>query len=452
MKTLRSKCLMAAALILACSAPGWSETSAPLKGALRFLHWNIEHGALHDAAGKGAGESMEAVADVIRKINPDVVSLVEVRNEGEARALGDAVGMYTAFGYTVENRQGNALLSRTPFISTQRHELPFKEWQKRVALEGRIQVDGSELALFAAHLTFNIRPDKQDQVMELMNLMKRTPGPKILAGDFNDMDDRPNGYSEAGFINMITGGHHGTVQGPEPKMFDFHRKCAVPEECWNNPPFFSLKTKWDEPGREANTISYWQPRVRIDHIFVSPEFYLNAPENKCEVVDVGAMDWKGKGEKGAAFVSDHKPVLAEIALPTKPARLFLDSVGTTTAVDKGEIMELAVGAVDANEKPVSLLQCDLTSPENDPIKTARIVGRVKWSVGGGIGRVEETPLAKCYAPMEKFDRPYAARATFHGDTPGTGTITAQVDGLSSTIDVVVLQPGQAFLIAKEPGK
>ena len=452
MNTTRNTILTLLCAALTAGAAWAAPRPAPAEDVLRVLHWNIEHGALHTKDGKAAGESMAAVEDVIRQVNPDVVCLTEVRNEAELRALGDALGMKAVFGTAVEGRQGNGLMSRLPLGDTKVHKLPFKEWQYRVAVEGTVEAHGSRVTVFATHLTFNNRSDKQDQVVELLNLMRRTPGPKILCGDFNDMDDRPNGYSAAGFINLLTGGHHGTILGPEPKLFDFHRKCAVETECRNDPPFFSPKTNWDEPGREANTISHWEPRVRIDHIFVSPEFVLSAPGNRCEVLGSGDFDWRGKGEKGAAFVSDHKPVLAEIALPSEPTTLYMDSLGTTTAVEHERTMAIAVGATDARGRVASLLRCDPDSPENDPRATARMTGRVKWSVDGGIGRVEERPVASYYSAMEKFDRPASVRATFHADKPGTGTITASVGGVSTSMTVVVLSPGEVFTVAKEEGK
>ena len=145
-------------------------------------------------------------------------------------------------------------------------------------------------------------------------------------------------------------------------------------------------------------------------------------------------------------------VLAEIALPSEPTTLYMDSLGTTTAVEHERTMAIAVGATDARGRVASLLRCDPDSPENDPRATARMTGLVKWSVDGGIGRVEERPVASYYSAMEKFDRPASVRATFHADKPGTGTITASVGGVSTSMTVVVLSPGEVFTVAKEEGK
>ena len=93
---------------------------------MRLLHWNIH--MWRDVEG---GDNKQAVAELIDRVAPDVVSLVEVdepwgRPEGLrwlASELGYRWVFVPAFEYRGEGGFGNALLARPPIQSAQQWQL-----------------------------------------------------------------------------------------------------------------------------------------------------------------------------------------------------------------------------------------------------------------------------------------------------------------------------------------
>ncbi len=414
---------------------------------IRVATYNIQTGRLYAADGSQMTLNIGKVIDVIRDLDVDFVGLQEVRNQTQANQIAQGLGFNRHFGYAMTGLSplGNAILTPHPILESQTHLLPFEEWQQRAVVEILSEVDGVRLRVFSAHLTFNTYTDKDDQTMFLMDLMASRTEPRILFGDFNDMDNRPNAYSpQGGFINLITGAGHGTILPSVPKMFDFHRKCADWSQVRNDPPFYSLKTDWDPPHRDANTVSQWLPRVRIDHIFVSPEFYLDHPANTARAIDTGEIMSRLYPGQPLHYVSDHRPVLAEMLLPRPPAQLFLNPQEGSTILTVGESRTIYVGALDAKGNPVSLLRTDANAPLGDPTRTARMSSAVTWSfVGTGLSLQEVDPLSG-YDAYIRGHKPSFGAVRVTATAAGNGALVARVGTLQRTLTIRVLPEGQRY--------
>ncbi len=85
---------------------------------------------------------------------------------------------------------GLATLSRLPFKSTKRVELPWTEcgWRPRLALESVVRVGSINIQLCNAHIDPHATTDEQlEQHRAILALAKEFEGPSILLGDFNTL-------------------------------------------------------------------------------------------------------------------------------------------------------------------------------------------------------------------------------------------------------------------------
>jgi endonuclease/exonuclease/phosphatase family metal-dependent hydrolase len=200
--------LRAAAAVLAAwvgsslfglSGPAWLAADEP--ATLRVLTYNIHHGE-----GMDGQLDLPRIAEVIKRVKPDVVALQEVdvktgRSQGvdQAAELGKLTGMHSAFGKAMEfdgGAYGGALLSRWPLEDVRVMELPKAEGaEPRCILAARIQPDGDRPAFVFAgtHLEHAKAQLCLCQAGKLGPYLADSKGlPVILAGDLNaEFDSAP---------------------------------------------------------------------------------------------------------------------------------------------------------------------------------------------------------------------------------------------------------------------
>lgn len=235
----------------------------------RVVSYNIHHGR-----GMDDRVDLERIADVLRRLDPDIVALQEVdegveRSGGEdqARRLGELLGMHHAFGSFMDyqgGRYGMAILSRCAIRRSDPVRLTEGN-EPRIALVAEIvQPDGSVLSVVNVHFDW-VGDDgfRFAQAVEVARLLDGLSGPWILAGDFND---QPGSRT----LNLF---------------HERSREAAKPRD-----------------GRL--TFSSTDPRKEIDFVFVSP-----------------ADDWTvGTVEVVTeTMASDHLPVVASLVLPARNA-------------------------------------------------------------------------------------------------------------------------------------
>ncbi|MCH7992087.1 MAG: endonuclease/exonuclease/phosphatase family protein, partial [Gemmatimonadetes bacterium] len=130
--------LTAAALIGGAAVPAASQAT------LRVAAYNIRHGL-----GVDGEVDLERIADVLRPLHADVITLQEVdrrveRTNGvdQARRLGELLGMEAHFGDFMPYQGGEygmAVLSRFPVLGVTNVRLPDGD-EPRTALEVRVAV------------------------------------------------------------------------------------------------------------------------------------------------------------------------------------------------------------------------------------------------------------------------------------------------------------------------
>ncbi|MEM7455209.1 MAG: endonuclease/exonuclease/phosphatase family protein, partial [Planctomycetota bacterium] len=160
---------------------------------LRVLTYNIHHGEGTDGV-----FDYQRIADVIERLNPDVIALQEVdRNTQRARGVDQAaelarlLEMNHVFGnalYYSGGEYGEAVLSRFPIEDARAHHLPFSHGNEpRTALEVRVVPDNGipEFRFVGTHLCHQSNETRLEQTRELNQLFSGGSSSVILVGDLN---------------------------------------------------------------------------------------------------------------------------------------------------------------------------------------------------------------------------------------------------------------------------
>lgn len=213
--------------------------------------------------------NLEHAASVIRKVQPDFVSLNEVRSHtsdigpvDQANEMGRLTGYYPVFAKTIDvlgGEYGIAFLSRLPVLETQITHIPDPErtgdyhYEHRCILRCVLLADEQPVTVFTTH--FGLAPSEQENaVATALSLLEKETNPVLFMGDLNA---EPN--------------------TPEVK-----------------PLFAALKDTCE--GNSLLTFPSDTPRIKIDHILYCGNW---------RVLDVYSMDTQN---------SDHRPLIAEMEL------------------------------------------------------------------------------------------------------------------------------------------
>lgn len=159
------------------------------KRKLRLATWNI-----HRGIGLDGKRDLARTAQVIQQMAPDLIGLQEVDNHIEEygdnlELLGNLTGMSAIAGPTMQRRTGdygNALLTRLPISSIERHDLSVRQREPRGLLIVHQDWLGEQLQVAVTHL--GLRPgERRWQVRRLIErLSPEERKPLILMGDFNE--------------------------------------------------------------------------------------------------------------------------------------------------------------------------------------------------------------------------------------------------------------------------
>ena len=160
-----------------------------------------------------------AIESTLRALDPDVVALQEVWDDGErnqAALLGDALGLHHVYSANRDMdgvRFGNAVLSRWPITGHDWRALPAppEHDEQRNVLRADIDGPRGPLQLFSTHLNWRYDHShvRQDQVRAISEFVRSAPKrsfPPIVCGDFNAVADSDE-------IRMMTGRTTTPVEG-----------------------------------------------------------------------------------------------------------------------------------------------------------------------------------------------------------------------------------------------
>jgi endonuclease/exonuclease/phosphatase family metal-dependent hydrolase len=238
------------------------------------LTWNVQGSTGIDA---------EAMAAIIRAVEPDVVGLQEVQRR-QVVELASALTMSSrrwAFKHWpfTARPEGLAVASPHRLVHAESFRLrraPFWSWKRRVGIDATIETSSGTLRVLDVHLTSH--DDRDQRVREAAALVsraaRRDPVP-IIVGDLNDGPElsAPAELARAGWIDAWGAVHEVGDVGA---------------------------TNWTPGGRIGRP-----PTQRLDYVFAPP----GSTVTSCTIpVDLDHLD-------DAAGLSDHLPVVAELQLP-----------------------------------------------------------------------------------------------------------------------------------------
>ena len=278
--------LTAAALLLVVAACNKDENYndkygdravIPPKGqSLRVMTYNIYGARATNAA------DLDAIAEVIRRQNPDFVTLNEVdvftnrtgKDVHQARDLAEKLGMEWHFSKAIDRdggEYGDAVLSKYPILEKRSYRLPCAAEQPgedRSLCVIRVQIDGKDLYVASTHLDhLSGDASRLVQATEIRRIRDtELEGDLILCGDLNAI---PSSNVIATMTSFLT----------------------------NTGPIDQYTFPSDDPSRKIDYIMY----APIEHFGVQ----------NCQVVS------RGDQQVGGVDASDHRPVIADIRFQTE---------------------------------------------------------------------------------------------------------------------------------------
>ena len=165
---------------------------------MKIMTFNIQHGLDY----KNQVIDLDLFADFIKKQDPDVCALNEVRGEGNWEGYTDQIGALTEktgyngfFGEAIKvvgtNPYGNAFLTKHKIKSAEVVHIPDSDdrsedvhYEHRCAIKAVLNVDGKELLLVVCHIGL-AKSEAENAVKTLCKIIDESSLPCILMGDFN---------------------------------------------------------------------------------------------------------------------------------------------------------------------------------------------------------------------------------------------------------------------------
>ena len=175
---------------LFCDLSGQTVTYPQDENSLRLMSYNVRN-----ARGMDEKVDYERVADVIRKVSPDVVALQELdsvttrsENVDVLAVLGDLTKMYHVYSASIDYRGGKygvGILSKEKPLSWRRIPLPGREEARSLLI-----VEFEKYVYCCTHFSLN-KEDRLASVKIITEEAKSYNKPVFIAGDFNGKPGSP---------------------------------------------------------------------------------------------------------------------------------------------------------------------------------------------------------------------------------------------------------------------
>jgi endonuclease/exonuclease/phosphatase family metal-dependent hydrolase len=219
---------------------------------LVVMSYNIRH-----ASGNDGRIDLDRIADIILKVDPDLVALQEVDRFVErsgrvdqAAALAQRTNRSMRFGFAIPYQGGdfgNVILSKHPILASHTLDLPGEPGEARVLLDVRIDwPDGAgghhPVVFYGTHLD-PIRAPREAASPLILGAIPDSPDTlRILAGDFNDRPDSPAIQTLSASLTKATSSPLLTYPADDPdRQIDYIFHTTPP--AWERVEVYTL----DEP-------------------------------------------------------------------------------------------------------------------------------------------------------------------------------------------------------------
>lgn len=208
---------------------------------LKIVSYNIKSMRYDPENPRNNIDRREDVAEVLRRLDGDIVGLQEVDHflartgdYDQTKYLAETLGYpYYHFTYTVdkgkgtEGKYGHAIMSKYPIKELEDKEFSVQISERRKYCRAVIDVEGKELVFYNAHLTtsghtrIGLEPNKifaQYQLKELMNRIYAEESPVVLTGDFNLIFEKQKECVDTEKVYPLNGGKDFSVEEPKTRI------------------------------------------------------------------------------------------------------------------------------------------------------------------------------------------------------------------------------------------
>jgi endonuclease/exonuclease/phosphatase family metal-dependent hydrolase len=175
-----------------------SGTTASAQAVVRVAAYNIKHGR-----GMDDQVDLQRIAEVLRALDADVITLQEVDDQTERTSGVDQVAVLAGLlGYQGVHGPhrpyqggyyGNAILTRLPIRSERIHVIPPASGSALAVHEVEVVLEGSAagtLSVVSVHLA-GAEAERMAQADSITSYFGRRTAPVVLAGDFNGRPGSP---------------------------------------------------------------------------------------------------------------------------------------------------------------------------------------------------------------------------------------------------------------------
>lgn len=181
-----------------------AQATAPREatGSLNVLSLNLGHGRGQAASqwrvdADGHRAALAAVADLIRREDPDLIALQEVDGpswwsgrfdhlQNLQDALDGPAAIHGVHANALGLQYGTALIGRDQLTDATSHTFGASGFTPRKGFViARTRLDGRPLDVVSLHLDFALPNVRDAQLNELAQVLRRRGGPVVLVGDFN---------------------------------------------------------------------------------------------------------------------------------------------------------------------------------------------------------------------------------------------------------------------------
>lgn len=214
--------------------PGWNNPDPDNSSKISVMSYNIRHCAPYYGTSENTTANVYGIAEVVKKVKPDVVFLQEVdknttRSLGidQARKIAELVGYPNFTFFKMMDYQGGeyglAILSALPLKEVNTHMIPsvidgHTITGNNVVGTAKINHAGIDICLAVVHLSVNqIDRDKQVPYV-LNNILGNLSIPILCCGDFNatPSNSTMNLFDGAGYVRSNKNPSNFTIPSNEP--------------------------------------------------------------------------------------------------------------------------------------------------------------------------------------------------------------------------------------------
>jgi endonuclease/exonuclease/phosphatase family metal-dependent hydrolase len=170
---------------------------ASIEAPAEFELLHIGSYNVHKCVGSDGKRNVNRIAEVIREMGCDTVGLQEVDSRSgehsdsmQLEFLANATGMQAVAGSAIirhDREYGNALLTKRKILDVRRHDLSFRRFEPRGALEVDLEVSGAIMRVFVMHLGL-LPSERRFQMRKVLRILRAVPmdQPVVVLGDINE--------------------------------------------------------------------------------------------------------------------------------------------------------------------------------------------------------------------------------------------------------------------------